>query len=153
MTRDIPMCCIATLLDGSWAIQTRWHRLSLDSWITELSYLMPSVRNKGHHTGLPHLGSLMLNSMYWDLSVCTGQLLFPWIFHWPALVTLLRFVSKPSLLKTRLAKQLLTMAAILPCAHGCGCDDFDHLWDCQSNGSMQQGVAMSSRHRRWFLEL
>ena len=24
MTRDIPMCCIATLLDGSWAIQTRW---------------------------------------------------------------------------------------------------------------------------------
>ena len=69
-------------------------------------------------------------------------------------MTLLRFFSKPLLKKTRLAKQLLTMAAIAPCAHyGCGCGHFDHLRNCHSSGTMQQGVSMSSRLRRLFLEL
>ena len=66
-------------------------------------------------------------------------------------MTLLRFISKPLLKKTRLAKQLLKMAAIAPCAHyGCGCGHFDHLRNYHSRGN---GVSMSSRLRRLFLEL
>ena len=69
-------------------------------------------------------------------------------------MTLLRFISKPLLKKTRLAKQLLKMAAIAPCAHyGCGCGHFDHLRNYHSSGTMQHGVSMSSRLRRLFLEL
>ena len=46
------------------------------------------------------------------------------------------------------------MAAIAPCAHyGCGCGHYDHLRNCHSTGTMQQGVSMSSRLRRLFLEL
>ena len=69
-------------------------------------------------------------------------------------MTLLRFISKPLLKKTRLAKQLLKMAAIAPCAHyGCGCGHFDHLRNYHSSGTMHHGTSMSSRLRRLFLEL
>ena len=53
-----------------------------------------------------------------------------------------------------LAKQLLKMAAIAPCAHyGCGCGHVSHLRNFCSSGTVQQGVSMSSRLRRLFLEL
>jgi len=56
--------------------------------------------------------------------------------------------------KTWIAKQLLKMAAIAPCAHyGCGCGHVSHLRNFCSSGTMQQGVSMSSRLRRLFLEL
>ena len=41
------------------------------------------------------------------------------------------------------------MAAIAPCAHyGCGCGHFDHLRNCHSSGTMQQGASMILRMQR-----
>ena len=52
-----------------------------------------------------------------------------------------------------MSKQLLTMAAIAPCAHyGCGCGHFDHLRNCHSSGTMQQGASMILRMQRLLLE-
>ena len=45
------------------------------------------------------------------------------------------------------------MAAIAPCAHyGCGCGHFDHLRNCHSSGTMQQGASMILRMQRLLLE-
>ena len=45
------------------------------------------------------------------------------------------------------------MAAIAPCAHyGCGCGHFDHLPNCHSSGTLQQGASMILRLQRLLLE-